>query len=134
MLAVVPFGALVHDTTVLLNPTFKYASGLVGGADADLVTGNMLVDFKTTKKGEVEADDLDQLLGYYLLARKHRQADPTFPAIERLGLYYCRHGHLWAVDAAVWSEHPQFSEIEAWFFDHARQLFDPTTAGAEPGG
>ena len=106
-----------------LNPNFKDASLLVGGADTDLIAGNLLVDFKTTKKGEMGVRDLDQLLGYLLLARKQCQSDPGCPAIERLGLYFCRHGYLWTVDATVWTEHPQFSEIEEWFFNRAEEVF-----------
>ena len=33
----------------LLNPTFGEASSLVGGADADLVIDNAIIDIKTTK-------------------------------------------------------------------------------------
>ena len=32
-----------------LNPTFGDASNLVGGADADIILDDMLIDIKTTK-------------------------------------------------------------------------------------
>jgi hypothetical protein len=70
MLAIVPFGSLLHDQVMLLNPIFGDASELVGGADADLITGDAFVDFKVTKESTVKAAYLDQLLGYFLLARK----------------------------------------------------------------
>jgi len=123
LLRIVPFDALLHKTSLLLNPVFRNASLLVGGADTDLITGNLLVDFKTTKKTEMEVRDLDQLFGYFLLARKQCQADAAFPTIERLGLYFCRHGYLWVQEASVWTDHPEFLEIEQWFFKHAEEVF-----------
>jgi hypothetical protein len=47
LLAIVPFDVLLHDTILLLNPNFGETSKLVGGADADLITGDTLLDFKT---------------------------------------------------------------------------------------
>jgi len=103
----------------------QHASAKVGGADGDLITGDALVDFKTTKSDEIKADYLDQLLGYYVLIRQHRRTDPTFPEINRLGLYFCRHGHLWTADAATWTNQPEFPEVERWFIDHAKGVFAP---------
>jgi hypothetical protein len=123
MLRIAPFEALVHPRVVLLNPTFGESSLLVGGADADLITGDLLVDFKATKNRVMQGADLDQLLGYYLLARRHHQADPNFPVINRLALYFCRHGLLWVQDAALWASHPQFPEVEGWFFRRAEAVF-----------
>jgi hypothetical protein len=128
MLAIVPFDALLHDKALLLNPIFGQTSLLVGGADADLIVGEMLMDFKTTKSDEIAVVDLDQLLGYFLLARRQRQADPTFPAINRLALYFCRHGYLWTWDTTTWTGHPQFAETEEWFFNRAEEVFKAQTA------
>jgi hypothetical protein len=122
LLAIVPFGSLIHDTIVLLNPNFGETSKLVGGADADLITGDMIVDFKTTKRDSMQPDDLDQLFGYFLLARHQRQTDPMFPEINRLALYFCRHGQLWTVDRTAWTDHPEFAEVEKWFFERAERL------------
>ncbi len=123
LLALVPFSELLHDKTLLLNPDFPEASHFVGGADADLIAGDMLVDFKTTKSRRVEANYLDELLGYYLLARRQHQADPTFPAINSLALYFCRQGYLLPWDATLWAENPQFVETEQWFFNRAKEVF-----------
>jgi hypothetical protein len=49
LLKAVPFDRLIDRKVMLLNPTFGEASLLVGGADADLIAGDMLIDFKTTK-------------------------------------------------------------------------------------
>jgi len=122
LLAIVPFDKLLHDKILLLNPNFGETSKLVGGADTDLITGDMLVDFKTTMRSEMKPDSLDQLFGYYLLARHQRQVDPTFPEIKRLALYFCRHGYLWVADTTIWTDNPQFSEVEDWFFKQAKEV------------
>jgi hypothetical protein len=123
LLAIVPCEALTNDKVFLLNPTFGQTSLLVGGADVDLITGNMIVDIKTTKQPEMDAGDLDQLLGYFFLARQQRKVDPGFPSIDRLAIYFSRHGYFWPIEAACWTDHPQFSEVEAWFFEHAKKVF-----------
>jgi hypothetical protein len=122
LLEIVPFDSLVHRKTMLLNPTFGESSLLVGGADADLIAGDLLVDFKVTKQGEMQADHLDQLLGYYLLARRHRRHDPSFPEIKRVALYFARHGFLWERKVAIWADHPDFARVEAWFFERAGEI------------
>lgn len=123
LLAIVPFDQLLHDKLLLLNPNFRQTSHLVGGADTDLITGDLMVDLKTTKKNEIGTGNLDQILGYLLLARKQRSVDPTFPPINRLGLYYCRHGYLWSLEASTWTSHSEFPEIEQWFFQRADEVF-----------
>lgn len=121
LLAVVPFDALLHDKILLLNPSFGEVSKLVGGADTDLINGDLLVDFKTIKSGAMNARDLDQLLGYFFLARRYRQVNPSFPEIKRLALYFCRHAYLWTIETMRWTDHPQFAEVEKWFFERAEK-------------
>ena len=122
MLAVVPFADLLHSKQLLLNPNFGDTSLLVGGADTDMIAGDLLVDFKTTMKDETDGGHLDQILGYLLLARKQRSIDPNFPVINRVGIYYCRHGYLLAFDATTWTTHPKFLELEHWFFQLAAEV------------
>lgn len=124
MFALVPFDDLIDSKLMLLNPDFAESSKLVGGADADLITGDMLLDLKVTKQNAMQARDLDQLLGYYLLARHRRRADPTFPEINRVAFYFCRHGHLWIWETSKWTDHSEFSDVERWFFERADEAFD----------
>jgi hypothetical protein len=42
---------------------------MVGGADADLIAGDTLIEIKTTKTGAIERDQVRQLVGYVCLAR-----------------------------------------------------------------
>jgi hypothetical protein len=134
MLAIVPFPSLLHEESLLLNPTFGESSRLVGGADADLITGHMLVDFKATKEPEMTATALDQLLAYLILARHHRRTDPTFPEIGRLALYFCRYGHLWALDVATWTERAEFPSLERWFLKRAKETARVPGIGKERHG
>lgn len=116
LLAITPFSDLINDRVLLLNPTFGEASRMIGGADADLIVGDMLVDIKTTKSDTIKLEHINQLLGYFLLARQHRAIDPTFPVINRIGLYYSRYGYLHSFEASSWTDHPAFPETERWFF------------------
>ncbi len=123
MLAIVPFESLLEPKVVLLNPDFKESSELVRGADTDLIAGDILIDFKVTKKGEVAARDLDQLLGYYMLARNQRRLDGAYPEIRRTALYFCRHACLRVLDVSTWLACPQFAQIEKWFFQRVKEVF-----------
>jgi len=123
MLAIVPYASLLHDKTVLLNPTFGPTSLLVLAGDCDLISGDMLVDFKATKGNKIEPKNLDQLFGYFLQARHRRCAEPEFPEIKRVAFYFCRHGHLWVLDVTTWTQLPEFLEVEQWFIKRAREVF-----------
>jgi hypothetical protein len=111
LLGIVPFEKLVSDQPLFLNPDF-------GGADADIVTGDLLVDIKTKKVATIEAVDLHQLLGYVILARHRRRSDSTFPEVRRVGLYFSRHGILWETPVTGWTERRGFASTERWFLHH----------------
>jgi hypothetical protein len=66
---------------------------------------------------------VDQLLGYFLLARHRRRAEPTFPKVKRFAISFTRHGYFWVQDASLWTKHPDFPEVERWFFEHAKEVF-----------
>lgn len=119
LLDVVPLDRLLRPGRVLLNPTFGEASQSVGGADADLISGDLLVDFKTTKSAELKGETLNQLLGYFLLARRVRRTDLEMPEIRSVGVYFSRFAHLWAYDTAGWTGRPDFAALEEWFFKRA---------------
>lgn len=58
---------LLASRPLVLNPTFA-GSADVGGADADIIAGDSLIDFKSTIKARpVGGQDLYQLLGYACL-------------------------------------------------------------------
>lgn len=101
MLSVVPFDDLLSKDTLLLNPTFGNSSREVAGADADLISGDRLIDFKVTMKAAMEPKWLDQLLGYFLLWRKERRKAPALPEIRKAGFLFARHGYLWTFDGEL---------------------------------
>ena len=93
------------EEPILLNPTFGKASRMVGGADADIVAGGMLIDIKTTKKPKLDRRHFDQLAGYYALAAIGGiDGMDKFGAggspIDKLGIYFSRYGklHAFSVD------------------------------------
>jgi len=72
---------------VLYNPSFGDMSSLVGGADADYVIDDMLVEIKTVRRIGYQGEHLRQLIGYYILAK----FDKDFPVvIDKLGIFFSR--------------------------------------------
>lgn len=79
---------LLADPDAILNPTFA-GSTTVGGADADLITSDTLIDLKVAQHAQQRWPvDLRQLVGYLLLDWEDRHR------IARVGLYYARQGVL----------------------------------------
>jgi hypothetical protein len=85
-----------------LNPTFGSASEMVGGADADLIVGNTLIDIKVTKELKFTRKYFNQLIGYYVLSEIERSRDhfTSNCKIKNLGIYFARHGLLYSFPVA----------------------------------
>ncbi len=81
------------ERRLVLNPKFDGSTD-VGGADADLISGDCLVELKVRNRGEIKADDLYQLLGYVLLDY------PDEFAIRSVGVYLGRQDRYlrWTLD------------------------------------
>jgi len=104
----------------LLNPSFGIASSMVGGADADLIIDDILIDIKTSKVLEFNLDYFHQLMGYYILSRIGGVDNaPQQPKIERLGIYYARHGVLCAFPIAQVASEDTLEHFTAWFTERA---------------
>lgn len=105
----------------LLNPTFG-ASELVGGADADLVIDDMLIDIKATKHLRLIRRDFNQLLGYYCLYRiggiKGAAAKHN---INKLGIYYSRYGYLHIMNIDDVINQNTFPHFLVWFKGKAKE-------------
>ncbi len=85
--------------TCFLNPTFGVASNVIGGADADLIIGDTLVDIKTTKYLKFDRAMFNQLIGYYLLSRMGGvNGISSKKRIKKLGIYFSRYGELYTFD------------------------------------
>jgi hypothetical protein len=97
------------------NPTFGLGSVLVGGADADLIIDNTLIDIKTTKHLSLERKDLNQILGYYILSLIGGVNDkPDDRPIENIGIYFARYGELWTVPLKEFATQDKFEEVKHW--------------------
>jgi hypothetical protein len=108
-----------------LNPTFGKSSMMVGGADADMILDDTLIDIKVTKHLKLEREYLNQLLGYYIIAvigginGNHKGA-----VIKNVGIYFARYGILWKVPLSAFCNNQAFAAFKHWFvsyFDALKQ-------------
>ena len=108
----------------LLNPTFGKASELVGGADADLFIDGLLIDIKTTKYLKFDRPMFNQLVGYYLLHKIGGIGDlPGNYEINKLGIYYSRHGELFTFDIKDLVLENDIVQFLNWFKIEAKKCF-----------
>lgn len=106
----------------LVNPTFGQASRLVGGADADLVIDETLIEIKTVKKLELKRETFDQLIGYYILHELGGVAElQPKPAIRNIAVYFSRHGYLHRMDLEALIDRSTFPTFVEWFKERAGQ-------------
>lgn len=86
--------------TVICNPAFH----LPGGADADFVLDQTLIDVKSTKDLGYHSADVAQVLGYAALATLD-DLD-----IQRVGIYFARYG--------IWAMLPLSALPDGWLEDY----------------
>lgn len=85
----------IAENIAVLNPTFGAAGSLVGGADADLIIDDMLIEIKTTLKLEVTKDFINQLIGYYILYKISGISGVNIDIeLLKIGIYFSRFGVL----------------------------------------
>lgn len=104
------------------NPTFGEGSKLVGGADADLILDDVLIEIKVTKKLELRREYFNQLIGYYLLSliggvNGNKDVKP----INRIGVYFARHGYLWQIPLSEIAAQKTFDEFLMWFTEYVNR-------------
>ena len=110
----------------MLNPTFGEASRLVGGADADLLIDDLLIDVKTTKKLNFQTTFFHQLMGYVVLHEIAHVGDlKPKPPVTKAGIYFARHAHLhvFQLDAVI--NRDSFPEFVRWFKERAANEYPP---------
>lgn len=122
--AAVPAGLVRGHHACMLNPTFGVASQVVGGADADLILDDMLVDVKSSKNFVLERFAFDQLLGYVLLARIGGIDDAPMGdlTIKRVGIYFSRYGVLVSWSLADIVPEQALRQAMAWLQGHLPPL------------
>ena len=106
----------------ILNPKFGKASILVGGADADLIIDNRLIDIKTTKNLELRRRDFNQLVGYYILSKIDGiDSTPSDFEIEKLEIYYSRYGEPYPISVKDIIDEAKLSSFMKWFEKRAAE-------------
>lgn len=121
LLALVDESSFKATRTCLLNPTFGAASRLVGGADADLLLDDCLIDIKTIKNPRLDSRDFFQLIGYYLLygfdGIHCGGSKKTVHKINSLAIYFSRCGFLWKVPVDEVLPPGSVRDTAKWFFE-----------------
>ncbi len=116
LINLVNFTQFTSPGVVLLNPTFFLASHQIGGADADLIIDDLLVDIKTTKKLEFTQDNFNQLMGYYILSKiETPDGAPGEHEIKRLGIYFSRYAYLFVFNVTDVVNPATFPQFMDWF-------------------
>lgn len=110
----------------LLNPLFGKASRAIGGADADLILDDMLIDIKATQHLVLTREIFNQIVGYYVLHELSGLKDGRRKSrIHRLGVYFARHAHLEIFEVKDVVNPKTFPGFLRWFSDrttHRRRL------------
>lgn len=126
MLEVVPAQEFRAKRRCLLNPHFGTASQLVGGADADLLIDDTLIDIKCGKHLTLDRDIFNQLLGYYLLSCIGGVHGCRGRAnIKYLAVYYARYGLLHRMRVADFVIQGELPQALRWFAKRAKRYAAP---------
>lgn len=120
-LLVNPDDFIAHDKCYL-NPTFGKGSCLVGGADADVILDDMLLEIKTVQEDKFYQKHYTQLLGYLVLNEFGSVNGEDDVTIRRLGVYFSRHGQLHVVEIGDLTQSDKFKELTVWVRHKAESL------------
>jgi len=124
LISIVDYPSFKSKKVSALNPTFGEASLLVGGADADFVIDDTLIDIKTTKNLKFKREHFDQLIGYFILSRIDRIDGVNNHKIKKIAIYFSRHGLLHSIPISEIENNPKFDSFVNWFEKEARLEFE----------
>lgn len=117
--------SLIDDTIFrtnkkcFLNPIFGQGSKLVGGADADLILDETLIEIKTSNEFLLKRETLNQLLSYYILSLiGGLNGNPDEKPIKNLGIYFARHAFLWKLPLEEFGDSKKFADFKEWFMNY----------------
>lgn len=107
-----------------LNPTFGIASNMVGGADADLILDDTLIELKTTKDSSLKRAYINQVVGYYLLVdigglSLLDETPAICPPITKVAIYFSRQGYLHVMEVRELLNPETYPAFREWFQDRA---------------
>jgi hypothetical protein len=109
--------------TCLLNPTFGRGSQMVGGADADVLLDDLLIDMKTTATLKIRTEDWRQLIAYAALNLHFPIGDgERRREIRRVGFYFSRFGHLAAWPLKQLVDMDRFHAFAEWLRDYLTEM------------
>jgi len=108
------------DHTCVLNPSFGPEAAKLLSAAGDLVIDDILIDIKTYKDLKVDRKIFNQLIGYYTLYRIGGiQGMPSNNQINKLGVYFSRHGYLHTYKVEDLINESTYLDFIAWFKERA---------------
>jgi hypothetical protein len=116
---------------VALNPSFREASILVGGADADFVIDDTLVDIKTTKYFRITPEMVHQLVGYRIMlaaCEPHGSTAQGAPAITHGAIYFSRHATLERFRYLDLIDRQDFLRLAEWLIRYVSDSSDETNS------
>ena len=129
LFAVVPWDKFKAKRHCILNPTFGKGSSLVGGADADLIIDNTLIDIKSSKNLKLERGGLNQIFGYHLLSIIGGINGKKTPKIKKVGIYFARYGHTWQIPLSYYHKSKVYEKFANEFVqlvrDSSLELVEP---------
>lgn len=111
----VPVELFRAERQLLLNPQFR-AARRFGGADADLLLDDLLIEVKATKHLRLDGTYLQQLTGYLVLDRLAGTVGSESP-IHRLGVYFARHGVMQVIPVRDAYRPEMLPQLVPWFHD-----------------
>lgn len=103
-----------------LNPNFGISSVLVGGADADLIMDDLLIDIKAIKSAGISRQYFNQILGYYILNAIENKYD-----IKRIGIYSARYAEFIIIKISDIVSELELNNLISWFREKAYLEYGP---------
>ncbi len=107
LVAAVPRGFCSSPEVATIGPEFGDASRAVGGADADLILDDAIVELKTVKTLQVR-QDVRQVVAYLVLAQVG-QIEGRPPSCQRAVLYYARQAQV--IELALMDDFKQKTKL-----------------------
>ncbi len=106
----------------ILNPTFGEGSQIVGGADADLVIDDTLIEIKSTKDLKLRREWFHQNIGYYILSKIGGiYGTSSNHKINKLGFYLSRYGEMYTIPIKTLINERKLSSFIKWFVKTATE-------------
>lgn len=112
----IDFQKLKIEKRCLLNPSFGYYTKLIGGADADLIIDNTLIDIKNTQKLTITREMLNQIIGYYFMGKIGKvKGVSNWNSISKIGFFFTRYNYMYLFNIDELIPRRKKLSFEKWF-------------------